>query len=218
MYIKYQLEILWGDKLTLKINPVNIHDLLCCCKEIWHCDEKEIQNAHQLKIMNNGDTVTVNVFTTGKVQVQSSEENPFFKEVNENIKLIINTFDLKFNKNTHHLINRAKTLSEYINTLDIEQDVNRMASIIISDTSCEILLKVRVELICDKKAIPKRNVDLDDRKKIFRFITEKSYIEVLEKKIKDLRELRNKLVHQGDIPSRNDSIFAKEILSKYLDM
>ena len=218
LYSRYLLDILWGEKLITKVNPVNIPAFLNCCKEMWHCDEKEIQRAHQLKIMNNGETVTVNIYTTGKIQIQSSKENPFFKEVKEKIEIIIKTLVLKFSKNIHHLIRRAKTLSEYIDKLDIKEDVNRMATIIICDTSCEILLKVRVELICNKKVISKRDVNLEDRKEIFRFIAKKGYIEVLEKKIEDLRELRNKLVHQGDIPSQDDAIYAKEILNKFLEM
>lgn len=209
---------MWGDKLTIKINPIFIPDFLNCCKELWHCEEKEIQHAHQLKIMDKSDVVTLNIYTTGKVQVQSSQENLFFKKVKENVKRIKDTLDLKFSKNTHHLINRAKTLSEYIALLKIEHDVHRMATIIISDTACEILLKVRIELICNKKDIQKREVNLEDRKKIFEFITKKGYIEVLEDKLRDLRELRNKLVHQGDIPSRDDVVFAKDILNKYLEM
>lgn len=209
---------MWGDYLIMKINPVFIPDFLIYCNELWHCDEKEIQNAYQLKITENGDIVTLNVYTTGKVQVQSSQENPFLNEVNENIKRVKNALGLKFNRNSHHLIIRAKTLFDYVAVLDIEQNVNRMAAIIICDTACEILLKVRIELICDKKNIPKRGVNIEDRKTIFEFIFNKGYIEVLEKKLKILREIRNKLVHQGDMPTQDDVSFAKDVLCKFLDM
>jgi len=204
--------------LSFKINKNRVDYFKKCCSIFWEYDEEAIQDGYQLKIKNNGDIITVNIYKTGRILVQGSLKCSFLKSAKEKVERIINTIDLTINESNHQLIHRAQTLKDFIETLDINSDINRMTVVIICDTSCEILLKARAELIAEKKKIQTKDLKLDFRDDIYKFINGKDCIEVMEKRIKNLRKRRNKLVHQGDIPTTKDAEFALEVLSEYLEM
>ena len=199
------MEILWGEVLSIQINPNRKDYFKKCCSIFWKYEEEFLQDGCQLKIRNNGDIVSVNVFDNGSIFCQGSPKNPFLEEVKEIIERIENIIELPFNESDHQLIHRAQILRDYIDELDLEKAIHRMSIVIISDTSCEILLKARAKLIAEKRRISIKSLKLDDRGKIYKFIQEKNCIEVMEKRIKNLRGRRNKLVHQGDIPTKKDA-------------
>jgi len=212
------MEILWSEVLSLKINPNRIDYFKKSCSIFWQYEEEIIQNGCQLKIRNNSDIVNVSIYNTGSITIRGSPKNSFSEDINEIIERIVKTIEIPFNESDHQLIHRAQILSDFINTLDLEQDIQRMTVVIISDTSCEILLKARAELIAEKKSIPIKKTNLDNRGKIYQFIQDNDCIEVMEKRIRNLRKRRNKLVHQGDIPTKKDAKYAIEVLTDYLEM
>lgn len=212
------MEILWGEVLSLKINPNRIDYFKKSCSIFWQYEEEIIQDGCQLKIRNNSDIVNVSIYNTGSITIRGSPKNSFSEDINEIIERIVKTIEIPFNESDHHLIDRAKTLRDYIKELDTKYDVNRMTIVILSDTACEILLLSRAELIAEKRDIPTKNLKFSNRGSIFDFIEKKDCIEVMEKKVKNLRERRNKLVHNGDIPAKDDAIYAINVLNEYLRM
>jgi len=163
--------------MSLKINKKRIDPFMKSCKVLWNYEENVIKNGHQLKIMNNGETVTVNIFNnTGQVQCQGSPDMPFLKCVKTKTKLIAKTIELPFCESDNQLIHRAQMLLSYIKTFDLEQVIQRMSTVIICDTSCEILLKARIAMIIIKKEISTKKLNLSDRKDMYKFILKQGYI------------------------------------------
>jgi len=204
--------------LSLKINQARINLLKKSCCILWNCEEKTLKDGNQLKIKNNGETITVNLFNNGNIQFQGLPKSRFLLEVKDNITKIAKTIEIPFAENENQFIHRAKMLFEYIKTFDLTEEIQRMSAVIISDTSCEVLLRARIAMIAQKKRIPKKDVKLEKRDNMYAFIKKHSYIEVLEEKTHDLRSRRNKLVHQGDIPTILDADFAIDVLTTYLEL
>jgi len=204
--------------LSLKINPKRINPFKKSCCILWNCEEIKIENGQHLKVCNNGETVIVNIFDSGQINCQGSPKSKFLEFVKSITENIANTIEIPFSECENQLKHRSETLFTYIKTLNIQDVIQRMSVIILCDTSCEILLRARITMIAQKEIIPQKEIEkLKNRDNMFSFI-KKKYNEVIEKKIHDLRLRRNKLVHQGDIPTEKDAIFAIDVLTKYLEL
>ncbi|MGA2308507.1 MAG: hypothetical protein ABSG57_03035 [Candidatus Bathyarchaeia archaeon] len=97
-------------------------------------------------------------------------------------------------------IQSAKDILDFAKHLNLDKDYERMIAIILSDTSNEIVLREKM------KAFQIAGVALDDSipEKIRR-LREKGCQFVEEVGIKNLREIRNKIVHYGEIPHKGQA-------------
>ena len=68
-YNTYLLEILWGEVLSIQINPNRIDYFKKCCSIFWNYEEEVIPHGCQLKIRNNGEIFYVSVFDKGRFLV-----------------------------------------------------------------------------------------------------------------------------------------------------
>jgi len=160
--------------MSIKINKKRFDPFKKSCNILWGCEENVIENGHQLKIMNNGDTVNVNIFNNGTIQCQGSKDKPFLENVEEKIKKIAKTIEIPFSECENQLKHRAETLFAYIKTLNIQDVIQRMSVIILCDTSCEILLSARIAMIAQKEIIPQKETEkLKNRDNMFSFIKKK---------------------------------------------
>ena len=78
-YNTYLLEILWGEVLSIQINPNRIDYFKKCCSIFWNYEEEVIPHGCQLKIRNNGEIFYVSVFDKGRFLCQGSKTDPFFE-------------------------------------------------------------------------------------------------------------------------------------------
>ncbi|MGQ9469040.1 MAG: hypothetical protein ACUVTD_04350 [Nitrososphaerales archaeon] len=110
-------------------------------------------------------------------------------------------------------LQRAKTILEIASKLNLDNEYERMLAVILADTSNEIVLREKM------KGMKIEGAPLDEGipDKIKR-LESKGAVVYKEDEIKNIKEVRNRIVHYGDIPDKSQSIdalkVAKEVLEK----
>jgi len=107
-------------------------------------------------------------------------------------------------------LQRVESILEFASKLDLDNEFQRMVIVILADTSNEIVLRERL------KALRIKGDPLDEGipQKIER-LKQKGIVVHNEKEIRNIRELRNGIVHYGLIP---DKAQAKKALDIALDV
>ncbi|KPV62195.1 MAG: hypothetical protein AOA66_1434 [Candidatus Bathyarchaeota archaeon BA2] len=105
---------------------------------------------------------------------------------------------------------RAKNILEFASKLNVDDDYERMVAVILADTSNEIVLREEMKAAGIEgppldEGIPEKIKRLDKGK----FVCE-------EDGVKNTRELRNGIVHRGDIPDKTQAAKALEIAKTVL--
>jgi len=108
-------------------------------------------------------------------------------------------------------IQRAKCIWDFAQKLNLDNEYERMVTIILSDTCNEIVLREQM------KALQIEGAPLDEGvpEKIRR-IKNKGYAVVAEEAIKNLRETRNRIVHYGEVPHKEQATEALKIAEQVL--
>jgi len=109
-------------------------------------------------------------------------------------------------------IQRAKNILDFANKLSLENEYERMVQVILADTCNEIVLREQM------KAANIEGAPLDEGvpDKIKR-LEDKGYAVMNEEQIKNLRELRNRIVHYGDVPDKTQTIEALKIAKNLVE-
>jgi len=108
-------------------------------------------------------------------------------------------------------VQRAKCILDFARKLNLDNEYERMVVIILSDTCSEIILREHM------KTLQIEGTPLDEGvpEKIRR-IKSKGYAVVAEEPIKNLRETRNRIVHYGEVPQKEQATKALEIAEQVL--
>jgi len=109
-------------------------------------------------------------------------------------------------------LQRAKNILGFASNLNLDDEYQRMVVVILADTSNEIVLREQM------KALGIEGPPLDEGipQKIMR-IKDKGVIVYNEDEIKSVRELRNRIVHYGDIPDKTQATKALNIAQSVLE-
>jgi len=108
-------------------------------------------------------------------------------------------------------IQRAKCILDFARKLNLDNEYERMVTIILSDTCNEIILREQM------KALHIEGVPLEEGipEKIKR-LKDKGCPIVAEEPMKNLRETRNRIVHHGDVPQKEQAAEALKIADQVL--
>ncbi len=107
---------------------------------------------------------------------------------------------------------RAREIFEFVTELDTEKSNERMVAIVLCDTTNEIIL---TELMKDKK-ISGSALNEGVRKKIS-YLEKKGTIIPFSKELSNIREVRNKAVHDGQIPSKGQVDTALKTTKQFIE-
>lgn len=109
-------------------------------------------------------------------------------------------------------IQRAKNLVGFASGMNLDDEYQRIVIIILADTSNEIVLREMM------KSAKIQGAPLDEGipQKIKR-LKDKGYIILKEDKIRNLREIRNRVVHYGDIPDKSQAEEAIKIAKSVIE-
>ncbi|MHA1874814.1 MAG: hypothetical protein ACTSUC_00035 [Promethearchaeota archaeon] len=205
---------------SFKVNPEDINLVVKMLKKLDFYERQKIPSGVQLKVNENGEEYTINLFNTGSLVLQG-KESPFKNELEGGkISKIIKTVKISFNKNNERiLIGRAKRILDYLQKIILADEVDIIVAIILCDTACEILLKERMFLICEQENIPNEKVKkIKDRTGMLKFISDKGYIEVLKTELINLRKQRNDIVHAGAVALEDEAKKAINLLKEYYSL
>ena len=106
---------------------------------------------------------------------------------------------------------RAKSILEFASKLDVNNEYERMVAVILADTSNEIVLTEEMQAIGIQG--PPLNEGIPEK---IRRLKDKGKVVYEEEGVRNTRELRNGIVHRGDIPDKNQTIKALEVANNVL--
>jgi len=159
-------------------------------------------------------TIDIIVYSTGTIYVSGSasiSENEFATDATR-IMQLAQQATVPLEQKRPVSIQRAKCILDFVQRLDLDNEYERMVAIILSDTCNEIILREQM------KALRIEGAPLDEGipDKIKR-IKGKGYSVMFEASIKNLRETRNRIVHYGEVPHREQAEEALKITEQVLN-
>jgi hypothetical protein len=165
--------------------------------------------------LGDKNELDVVLYTTDTIFVSATPSLPgiTFNEVATKIVSLAQQCTTKLTEARPITLQRASSILEFASSLNPDDEFQRMVMVILSDTSNEIVLREQM------KALKIEGAPLDDGvpEKIKR-LKQKGVFVYRETEIGNIRELRNGIVHYGNIPDKNQAIeafkLAQDVLKK----
>ncbi len=175
-------------------------------------DEGEYVVAHY-RIVVGENLIEVIVYTSDKIYISSSPYTPpdSFNQTATKIAKIAQGSVKKLAETRPLTLQRAKSLVDFVSKLNPGDEYQRMVMVILSDTSNEIVLREMMKSL--KISGPPLDAGIPDKIKI---IKERGGNVYKENEIRSVRELRNTIVHYGNIPDKDQAIQAFKVASGIL--
>lgn len=167
-----------------------------------------------LKAIYEGKNLDVIVYKSSKVKITSSSkiDSTPFNNIADAIFELARASDSKISETRRLFLQRAKSIVNYIMSLNLGDETNRMLAVILSDTSNEIVI---TELMRHEKIDGSPLEDNLPNK--IKHLKKKDKIMFKESEIMQVRTLRNSIVHQGNIPFKEQAQQAIDIAKEVLD-
>lgn len=164
--------------------------------------------------LGNKSNMDVIIYTTDKIFISASPlvQPEKFDKVSTEIISIAQQNVKKLTDLRPVTLQRARSILEFASKLDIDDEFQRMVMVILADTSNEIVLREQM------KALKIRGTPLDAGipEKI-NYIKKKGNVVYAENEILNVRELRNGIVHYGNIPDKGQTEEALRIALDVLE-
>jgi hypothetical protein len=166
----------------------------------------------QLTDKNNIDVI---IYTTDIIFISGSPTIPSgdFDRIATKIADIAQECTKSLVKVRPLTLQRAKTILDFASGLNLDSEYERMVVLILADTTNEIVLREKMKSMGIEGAPLEEGIP--DKIKRLR---DKGAIVYKGDEIKNIREIRNRIVHYGDVPDKSQSIdalkVAKEVLEK----
>lgn len=168
---------------------------------------------HERIRVQNKDFIDIIVYTTDGIYVSASPKvsletfnttaTSVIRMAQESIKKLVEIRPLT--------LLRAKSILSFASKLHVEDEYERMVIVILADTSNEIVL--REEMKATRIEGPPLDEGIPEK---IRRLKEKGIFICEEEGVGNIRELRNAIVHRGDIPDKNQAVRALEIAQTVL--
>lgn len=158
--------------------------------------------------------VTLKFYTNGTLHLSASPklDQTGFSSVFESIKTCVKQCTESIHDRRPVSTIRAREVFDFASGLDIEKSDERMVTIVLCDTANEIIL---TEIMKDKKISgPALNEGV--RKKIS-YLEKKDVIIPFSKELSNIREVRNKAVHDGQIPSEGQVATSMKTTKQFIE-
>lgn len=154
------------------------------------------------------------VYSTGTIYVSGSAniEESKFAPIATRIIQLAQQATAPLEKTRPISSKRARCILDFAKKLNLEDEYERMVAFILSDTCNEIILREQMEALKIKGA----PLDEGIPDKIKR-IKEKGYSVIAEDAIRNLRKIRNRIVHYGDIPHKGQAEEALKTAEQVLE-
>lgn len=177
-------------------------------------DKGEYVVMHERISLQNKHSMDVIVYTTDRMYLSASplvSADTFNRVATEVIRLGQQS-TIRLAKVRPLTLQRAKNILDFALKLDPTNDFERMVIVILADTSNEIFL--REQMKAAKIGGTALDYGIPDKIKCLK---DKGEVVFKADELKNIRELRNGIVHQGSIPDKTQAIDALKIAQSVLD-
>jgi len=167
-----------------------------------------------IKANYEGKSFDVIVYNSSKVKITSSSkiDSPTFNNIVNDIFKLARASNSNIAGARALFLQKAKSIVNHISSLNLNDETNRMLAVILSDTSNEIVI---TELMRHEKIDGSPLEDNLPNK--IKHLKKKDIIIFKESEITQVRTLRNTIVHQGNIPFKEQAQQAMNIATEVLD-
>ena len=177
-------------------------------------DKGEYVVMHERIPLQNRHFMDVIVYTTDRMYLSAS---PFvsvdtFNRVATEVIRLAQQSTIRLAKVRPLTLQRAKNILDFTSKLDPTNDFERMVIVILADTSNEVCL--REQMKAAKIGGTALDYGIPDKIKCLK---DKGEVVFKADEMKNVRELRNGIVHQGNIPDKTQAIDALKIAQSVLD-
>jgi hypothetical protein len=176
-------------------------------------DRGEYVLTHKRIRLSDGNQLDIIVYSSDVIYVSGSaqiEEAKFGDMATRIIQLALQAVT-KLEKVRPVSLKRAQCLLDFTKTLDVDDEYQRMAMLILTDTCNEIVLREIMQAL--KIEGPPLEEGIPDK---IKRIKAKGYLVIGEDEIKNLREERNRVVHHGEIPVKDQALQALKVAEKVI--
>lgn len=162
-------------------------------------DQGEAVLYHFKFACSSGNVVTARVFTTGTINLMASSQlsNVEFEETCGQIEELAKESAETINLDGNLALVRSTELLAHIGTLDVIHDNSRTIIVILADTVNEIVLRESLKRLGEAGQVLRASVP----EKISKIESYGRHV-YMKDSIKSLRELRNNVIHEGQLPSQ----------------
>ena len=176
-------------------------------------DRGEYVVLHERMRLEDKHDLDVIVYTTDTIYISASPFLPLdtFNRIATRIVQLAQQSTKPLEEIRPLSILRAKNILSFALQLNLDDEYQRMVIMILADTSNEIVLTEQMKAAGFKGSILDEGVPVKIKK-----LKEKQVAILNEKGIRNLREIRNRVVHQGDIPDRSQGEEALRIAQRVL--
>lgn len=177
-------------------------------------DRGEYVVMHERIPLQNKHSMEVIVYTTDRIYLSAS---PFvlaetFNRVATEVIRLAQQSTTRLAKVRPLTLQRARSILDFASKLDPTNDFERMVIVILADTSNEISLREQMRAA----QIGGTALDYGISDKI-KCLKDKGEVVFKADEMKNGRELRNGIVHQGNIPDKTQAVDALKIAQSVLD-
>jgi len=164
--------------------------------------------------LGNKSNMDVIIYTTDKIFISASPflQSEEFDEVSTQIIGIAQQSVKKLTDLRPVTLQRARSILEFASKLDIGDEFQRMVVVILADTSNEIVLREHMKAL--KIQGPPLEAGIPEK---IKYIKQKGNFVYAENEILNVRELRNGIVHYGNIPDKKQTAEALRIALDVLE-
>lgn len=176
-------------------------------------DKGEYVSLHKRIRLQDGKSINIIVYSTNGIYVSGSPsiDGMEFAAIATRVVELAQQATTHLEQIRPISIQRAKCILDFARKLNLDNEYERMVTIILSDTCNEIILREQM------KALKIEGGPLEEGipEKIKR-LKDKGYPIVAEEPMKNLRETRNRIVHHGDVPHKEQAAEALKIADQVL--
>lgn len=170
---------------------------------------------HRRIHLEDKNYIDVIVYTTDTIYISASPFVPsnVFGEVATRIVRLAQQSITRLEEIRPLSLQRAKSILGFASTLNLDDEFQRMVIVILADTSDEIVLREQMKAARIEGAPLEEGIPIKIKK-----LKDKGLIVYKEDEMKNIREIRNRIVHYGDIPDKMQATEALKIARSVIEL
>lgn len=160
--------------------------------------------------------IHIEIFVNENVEFKASPEvKDLFQKVCSEIKSILTEAVNLLSRQDTVRVNRARRIMEYMRTVSVENEIERMVVV----TLCDIVLDLLVTEKLSHFAHKRQDLDNESVGAKLGMLQNQYKIPIYRPKaIRDIRELRNRVAHGGTSPVTDEATFAQDATTEIFEL
>ncbi|MBD3193188.1 MAG: hypothetical protein GF308_21320 [Candidatus Heimdallarchaeota archaeon] len=196
-----------------------LHRFVKLCEHFFDKTER-IKDGWKCELEINSCKLYLTILDNKKTNLQPPDSHEITKAI-EKINSLIRTAKIPYEHDKSPYTAHARDMLERILAiLDIGNEIDRCAIVILVDAAIEFLLRARIDKIASEIGLSRLKSDeITNRFKLYKAIEEKDYVIPYKDKIIEIRtKIRNDVMHVGRIPPQETAKYCIDTLTEVLKL